>query len=152
MLPTEFKIREPLPDDVEYLLKTWSREIEQTQPRYADGHSAFPQRLFYDEYQTKVIAPLMRKAHARVVVPTSDVTYIAAFVVANVFPSASTAIVHFAYTRPPFRRLGLATAALEDMGYREGHEIIATHWTNYLRRFKRPDLIFNDLVLYGVIQ
>lgn len=147
---TLFKIRPVLPDDVEYVLKTWCREIEQTKPRFANGMAACPKRLFFDEYQEKVVVPLTRKAQARVITTVADLTYIAGFVVANPLPECNTTIVHFAYTRPPFRRLGLATAALEDIGYVKGHEIVATHWTKYLNRFTRPDLILNEYVLYKV--
>jgi hypothetical protein len=148
--PSSFKVRGVLPDDVEFILKTWTREIERTKPRRADGSSAFPKRLFFDQYQRDVIVPLMTKAYGRVVVPVDDVSLIACFVVGNVIPEARTSVVHFAYTRPPFRRLGLAKAALEDLDHVDGYELVATHWTRYLNRFERADLVYNDLVLYHV--
>lgn len=157
MIPTEFKVRRPLPDDVEYMIKTWGREIAHAQPRklFRDKKStfqasAFPQRLFYDEYQREVILPLTRKAQARVVCPVSDPEMIACFVVGESFPEVKTFVAHFAFTRPAFRRLGLCRAACEDIGYAEGHEIVATAWTRFLNRFDRADLIYNWLTLFQV--
>ncbi len=146
---SDFKVRGVLPDDVEYLLKTWGREVEASKPHYPNGKPAMPKRLFFDEYQL-VMQALIRSTHARVVVPATDSSFIAAFVIANVYPDATTALVHFAYTRPPFRRLGLCTAALQDLGYEPGFELVATHWTKYMNRIMRDDLIFNDYALYGV--
>lgn len=136
-------IRRPVPSDVEFMLKTWLREYRRAVPR------SFPDRLYYNEFQ-KVILALTRKSDARVICAADDSNFIAGFVVGNVYPEAQTAVVHFAYVRPPFRRSGLATAALEDMGYAPGMEIVATHWHPHLDRFRLSNLIYNPHVLYKV--
>lgn len=143
-----FKIREPLPDDIEFILKTWSREIEKTKPRFADGSSCCPKRIFFNQYQKRVIVPLMSKCTARVIVPTSDPSYICGFVVGRYMP-ATAMVIHFAYVRPPFRRMGLCSESLRDMGW-VSEEIVATHWTRYLNRFQIPGLILNEYLIYGV--
>lgn len=143
MISPEFKIRKPVPSDVEFLLKTWLREYRRALPR------RLPDRLYYNEFQ-RVILALTRKSDARVVCDAKDANYICGFVVGNNYPAEKTAVVHFAYMRPPFRRLGLGTAALEDMGYQVGHEIVATHWHPYLDRFEQKELIYNPYVLYKV--
>lgn len=138
-----FKVRKPVPSDVEFILKTWLRE-------YRRGVSqAMPDRLYYNEFQ-KVILALTRKSDARVICAENDSNYICGFVVGNSYPEASTFVCHFAYMRPPFRRMGLAASALADMGYDEGDEIVATHWHPFLDRFRRKDLIYNFLTLYKV--
>lgn len=136
-------IRRPVPSDVEFMLKTWLREYRRAVPR------SFPDRLYYNEFQ-KVILALTRKSDARVICAADDPNFIAGFVVGNVYPEAKTAVVHFAYVRPPFRRVGVTTAALKDMGYRSDMEIVATHWHPYLDRFRLNNLIYNPHVLYKV--
>lgn len=140
---SEFKIRRPVPSDVEFLIKTWLREYRREVP------AAMPDRLYYNEFQ-KVILALTRKSDARVICAVGDANYICGFVVGTSYAAEKTAVVHFAYMRPPFRRLGLVTQALEDMGYEVGHELVASHWHPYLDRFQRKDLIFNPFILYKV--
>lgn len=153
---TEFRVRRPVADDTEFLIKTWSREAYASQP-WRDAPegggrkvSAFPARLFYDTYQREVIVPLFAKADARVVCPAQDASLIESFVVAKVFPEHRTTVVHFAYTRNAFRRLGLVKAALEDMGWSSDHEVVATMWSATLRKCTRQELIYNPFALYGV--
>lgn len=136
-------IRKPVPSDVEFMLKTWLREMRRSFPRN------FPDRLYYNEFQ-KVILALTRKSDARVICAADDPNYIAGFVVGNAYPEAQSAVVHFAYMRPPFRRMGLTTESLKDMGYEAGFELIATHWSPYMDRFRINELIYNPLTLYKV--
>ncbi len=149
MMIPEFKVRGPLPDDDGYILKTMGRDIESSNHRYPDGTPCMPKRLFFKEFEI-VAKHLMRVSPARVVVPVSDASFIAAFVIAQCEPANKIIIVHYAQTRPPFRRLGLVKAALEDLGYEPGFEIIATHWTKFMNRVQRNDLILNERLLYGV--
>jgi hypothetical protein len=136
-------VRRPVPTDVEFMLKTWLREYRRAMPR------AFPDRLYYNEFQ-KIILALTRKSNARVVCTTNDPNFIVGFLVGDVYPEYETAVVHFAYMRPPFRRYGFARQALLDMAYQDGYEIIATHWTPYMDRFRIKQLIHNPYVLYKV--
>ena len=138
-----YTIRRPVPSDVEFMLKTWLREYRRAVPRN------MPDRLYYNEFQ-KVILALTRKSDARMVCSAEDPNFICGFVVGTAYPAEGTAVVHFAYMRPPFRRMGLVTKALEDMGYEMGDEVVATHWHPYLDRFRRNELIYNPLVLYKV--
>ncbi len=138
-----YKIRRPVPSDVEFMLKTWLREMRKSYPR------SFPDRLYYNEFQ-KVILALTRKADARVICSATDANFIAGFVVGNVYAPQKTAVVHFAYIRPPFRRTGMVTNSLIDMGYEPGFEIVATHWSPYMDRFRIDSLIYNPFTLYKV--
>lgn len=136
-------IRRPVPTDVEFMLKTWLREMRRAYPRN------WPDRLYYNEFQ-RVILALTRKSGARVICVTDDPNFIVGFLVGNAYPESRTAVVHFAYMRPPFRRYGFARRALEDMGYQDGFEIVATHWSPYMDRFRLYQLIYNPLTLYKV--
>jgi hypothetical protein len=146
-LPQEFYVRRVLPDDVEYIMKTWGREVYAWQP-YKIGvnklrMNATPARLFYKDYQETVMIPLFRKAEGRVVCPRRDPSVIASFLVGEAYPEYHSAIVHFAYTRVEYRRAGLARAALCDLGYTPGDEVIATEWSRTLHHFSNPELIFH---------
>lgn len=151
-----FKVRKPVADDVEYIMKTWCAEVYHAQPKrpaLLNGRRlpVWPARLFFRQYQTDVIIPLVAKADCRVVCPEADANIIECFVVAKHLPEANICVVHFAYTRLPLRRLGLCRAALQDIGWREGEdELVATEWTRGLAGFTRDDLILNRLALYGV--
>lgn len=138
-----FVIRRPVPSDVEYMLKTWLRKMRAAYPRQ------LPDRLYYNDFQAVILA-LTRKADARVICSADDPSYICGFVVGTVYPDAETAVVHFAYMRSPFRRMGLVTKALEDMGFKNTYEIVATHWHPYMDRFRLSNLIHNPWVLYKV--
>lgn len=141
----EFTIRRPVPSDVEFMLKTWLREMRKSYPR------AYPDRLYYNDFQGSVLA-LTRKADARVICTTNDPNYIVGFVVGNTYGDVDTTVLHFAYIRPPFRRLGLASAALADLGHKPGREIVATHWHPYLDKFdlRKLNLLYNPTVLYAI--
>lgn len=145
MQAPEFTIRRPVGTDVEFIIKTWAREMRRSYTR------KFPDRLYYNEFQ-KIILSLTSKAQARVICLADDANYIAGFVVAEVFPEARTTVVHFAYVRPPMRRLGLASEALRGLGHVDGFELVATFWHPYLERFDRRDLIHNPFALLGIKQ
>lgn len=145
MIDPSFTIRQALPSDMEFLLKTTMRELRAFEPR------SMPDRIWYQEMQGVVFA-LTRKCHARVVCDAASPDTICGFVFGEVYPEAKTTVVHFAYMRPAFRRLGLMRAALEDLGWKRGHEIVATHWSAYLDRFnlRALNLLYNKFVLYTV--
>jgi hypothetical protein len=138
-----FTIRKPVPSDVEYMLKTWLREMRKAYPR------SYPDRLYYNDFQ-QIIMQLVAKADARVICSASDPNYICGFVVGSCVAEADTMVVHFAYMRSPFRRAGLVTQALQDMGLVKGYEIVATHWSPYMDRFRINELIYNPTVLYSI--
>lgn len=167
----EFRIRKPVADDVEYILKTWLREAHVAQPQRlqeraralagnehasVEWTAAWPGRLFFPDYQAEVIVPCMQRNDARIICPTADVNIIESVVLGRYAPpvdpdGAGCMVVHFAFTRPAFRRLGLARAALQDMGWREGQdELVASWWSKYLNRFTRRDLLLNPLTLWKV--
>jgi len=145
MKSPEFTIRKPVASDVEFIIKTWAREMRRAYTR------KFPDRLFYNEFQ-KIILSLTSKAQARVICLSDDANYIVGFVVGEHFAAAKTLVVHFAYIRPPMRRLGLGAEACASLGYQPGDEIVATFWHPYLDRFERKDLIHNPFVLMGIKQ
>lgn len=122
-----YKIRGAVPSDVEFILKTWGREMRR-------AYRAMPDRLFYHEFQ-KIMLALVSKSHARVICSATEPDFIAGFVVGTWHADAKTMVLHFAYLRPPLRRMGLCRAALEDMGYVWKEEIVATFWHPYLSRF-----------------
>ena len=138
-------VRKPVPSDVEYLLKTWGREHRRALPR------ALPDRLFYPEFQ-KIMYSLVSRTDARVICAAEDPNYIIGFVIGEVHADAQTAVIHFAYVRSPFRRAGFTRAALEDMGWRPGYEIVASHWSDYVARFdlKALNIVYNPYILYSV--
>lgn len=149
-LSAQWRIRNVLPDDVEYVIKTWAREAHAAQPTRRDSekhgtHPAEPGRLFYPKFQAEVILPLFKKAEARIVCPASDITVIASFAVGRKVDD--TFACFFAYTRHEFRRLGLARAALADMGYEDGQDIACAAWSSTLSRFSSPLVIYDSLLL-----
>lgn len=170
----QFKLRAPVSGDVEYILKTWSREAHAAEPRKRqqvseaspearrgraeaeEWTSAWPQRLFYRDYAAEVIVPLMQRSTARVVCPEADANIIECVFVAQYCPPASPEqpgqlVTHFAFTRPAFRRMGFARACAQDLGWREGQdELVASWWSPYLSRFTRRDLLLNRLSTYSV--
>lgn len=155
-----FCIRKPVADDVEFIMKTWMREVQGCQPRRLarDGAwiPAWPDRLFYRDYQHEVLLPLFARSEARVICPRADANIIECVVVGKYSAPPSPEgqgcmVVHFAYTKPPVRRFGLCRAALQDLGWREGQdEIVATEWSKYMSRFQREDLCLNRFALFQV--
>lgn len=149
-LSAQWRIRSVLPDDVEYVIKTWAREAHEASPRRRDTvkhgtHPAEPGRLFFPKFQSEVILPLFKKAEARIVCPASDISVIASFAVGRLV--ADTFACYFAYTRAEFRRLGLARAALADMGYADGSDIACAAWSSTMSRFSSPFVVYDHLLL-----
>ena len=123
-------------------MKTWGREA-----KHCNMFHGMPDRLFYNEFQ-KIMLALVQKQQARVICDASEPDVIMGFVVGQWYPDADTFVAHFAYVRPAFRRLGMLRAALADMGYREGSEIVCTLWNSYIQRFKLDCMIYNPLVIW----
>ncbi len=143
MTPNSFTIRQAVPSDHAYILKTWMREMRRS------VSNAYPDRHFYNDWQKKILA-LTRKAGCRVICTANDPSYIVGFIVGNVYDEYDTAVIWFAFVRPPFRRLGLAAAALSDLGHKPGHEIVAPDWTSFAERLdrKKLNLLHNPSIMW----
>lgn len=141
-MSTPFRIRRAVPSDVEYILKTWGREMRGSYVR-------MPERLFYNWFQG-IMLRLVQTQDARVICDPSDPDVIWGFCVGKWVPEARIMTVHFAYVRPAFRRLGLTTAALKDMGYEDGCEVVATFSSRYIERFRNDLFIYNPDVAWGL--
>lgn len=139
----EFIIRQAVPSDHGYILKTWMREMRESTSR------AYPDRLFYNDWQKKILA-LTRKADARVICTANDPSYICGFVVGNTYEDLDTCVIWFAFMRAPFRRLGLCAAAMQDMGHKPGYEIVAPDWTDFADRLdlKKLNLVHNPSITW----
>lgn len=132
-MTNQFVLRQAVPSDMGYILKTWMRTMRDACSK------AYPDRLFYNDWQKKILA-LTRKSDARVICTANDPSFICGFVVGNVYSDVDTTLVWFAFMKPPFRRLGLVSAALADMNHALGYEIVAPDWHPYLERFDRKQL------------
>ncbi len=137
-----YRIRYAVPSDVEFLLKTWGREMKES-----GMFKGMPGRLFFNEFQAVMLA-LTQKQQCRVICDAKEPDVIYGFVVGSWQPQADTFLAHFAYVRPAFRRLGMCRAAMLDMGYREGAEIVASAWNSYVARFKLDCLIYNPFLIW----
>lgn len=153
------RIRDAHPDDVHYVIKTWCREHRFNKPQH------MPDRLYYQEQQ-KVIGQLASKSQLKVACAPDNLSAIYGFAVGKQL-SDTTLLAHYVYTRNEWRRLGVARALIQALGYREGMELVATHWSKHLskiteerykergrlrHRIKYPFLIFNDYLLHGLLK
>lgn len=154
------RIRDPHPDDINYIIKCWAREFRYYFPKH------LPDRLYYQEQQ-KVIGQLASKSILKVACAPDNLSAIYGFAVGKVQPEASTLLLHYVYTRAEWRRLGIAKALVHALGYTEGMEVVATHWSNQLSKItedrrmvrgkaqytiKYPFLIFNPFLMHGLMK
>ena len=142
-LDPQFKVRLAESGDVNFILKTWLRESRRATPR------AMPDSLFYNEF-TKIIHLIIPKSEARILCAADDPQYIVAFAIGTTYLDIGTTVLHFCYTRPPFRRLGFIKEMMFELGYKPGYEIVATHWSEIAYKLLRDDLIYNPYILYSV--
>jgi hypothetical protein len=117
----------------------------------AQQPATFPREEFYEDFQEKVILPLMKISEARLASSPGDLDHVAAFMIGRYFPSMSVLHLHFAYTRLEFRRLGLQRELMRGLGWKDGDKIIATHWTKDLHQGPlRGKLVYNPYSLYRI--
>ena len=140
----ETRLRPFLPSDVHYVLKTFLRDMHYSKSKLT------PDKLFYEDMQN-VFMSLTHRANAFIACDPMDPNFIHGFVVGKTFPHIKACVVHYAFVRREFRRLGIGKQLLQGLGFEEGeHEVIATHTSPLLEKFKRTDLVYNRRVLYDV--
>ena len=140
----ETRLRAFIPSDVNYVLKTFLRDMHYSKSRLT------PDKVFYEDLQN-VFMSLTHRADAWIACDPNDPNFIHGFVVGRTFPDINACVVHYAFVRREFRRLGIGKELLKGLGFIEGkHEVVATHTSPILEKFKRNDLIYNRRVLYDV--
>lgn len=151
-IPT-IRIRGGWPEDVEYVIKSWLRDYKRTLPRNTPGRTYYPA-------QQQVIGVLASTSTIKVACDANDMNMIYGFAVGQAHPELKTLVVHYVYIRDTWRRLGIAKALIKELGYQDGWEIVATHWTNYLERLatmgpqrvKYPFLVYHQYLLYSLFR
>lgn len=138
---SEVEVRQGCEADIPFIFSTWLRS-------YRDN-SFFAKRIknsiFFDGHH-KVIEHLLQKPGLQVLVAHagSDANTIFGYLVTE--PAAK--VVHFAYVKKSFRRLGIAKALLDHFGA-DLNECQFTHWTFDLDSIlpKFPLITYNPYAL-----
>lgn len=134
----------PLADEIGYIMKTWGREERKNQPRM------YPDRLFYSNFGA-IMSGLAKRSDCIVACNPDDINQIIGFAVGKCVPELDIMMMHFAYVRPEFRRLGIGKEMCVRLGYDASrHEMVMTHTSRDVERIDRKGrpIIYNPHSIY----
>lgn len=118
----EVETREGTEADVAFVFATWLRCYKRS--------SQFARHIRNDTFFAMhhlVVERILARARVTVAHPAGDPETILGYLVSE--PHAGGMLVHWLYTKAPFRRLGVATALLSTIGIEPGR-VTFTHWTH----------------------
>ena len=131
------RIRAAGEDDSAFIYSTWLKS-------YAGHNKNVPKRIIW-EYEDEKVRELLSSAITLVAVGDSVDSSgdIYSFMCGERFPSGL--VVHYCYTKAPFRKFGIAKALLETFEYKQG-ELLTLSYRPYIAKDLRRrgyNLLFN---------
>jgi hypothetical protein len=144
-IESQVSLRSGRPTDKGFIYQTWLRSFV-----LGSGFCrGIPRRIAY-AYQERLVKKIMETAEVLIVHPRNIPDQIIGYVVVERHRDAGL-VLHYAYTKEAYRRLGVAKmlilAAKGAFGITEKY-ITCTHMTlDVSRNIKREDLIYNPYLL-----
>ena len=136
----------PMADEIGYIMKTWGREERK-------NHSAlYPDRLFYANFGA-IMTALAQRSDCVVACNPDSINDIIGFAVGKCAPEMGVMLMHFAYVRAEFRRLGVCKEMCARLGYDSSkHELVMTHTSKTIEKINRKGrpIIYNPHSLYRI--
>lgn len=142
------ELREFEPADANFVFHTWLKS-------YRRKIHSCPDKLYYP-HQQSVIARVCGDSMCLVACDRDNPAFILSYVVGE--PSRGRHVdipmlVHYAFTKLSYRRLGILRALLTQMGWLNRREIHVSHWTRSCRELQEARafrLINNPYLLMGL--
>lgn len=117
-------------DDAKFILHSWLKSMR---GMYRDAKDAD----YYDGAQARILR-CSKRAKVVIAADIEKPWFIYGYCVADEPASdADPLVVHYAFVKNPYRRQGIGTALLEELGWHPGRLVVATHWNFYLKDIKR---------------
>ena len=145
----ELDYRDFDPGDTNFIFHTWLKS-------YRKRVHTCPDRLYFP-YQQALIARLCQRSRCTVACNKTDPSFILGYAIAQPFRNAADLkeplVVHFAFTKLSYRRLGILRALLIQLGWVPGRPIHVSHWTFACREIEEAGkfvLINNPYTLMDV--
>lgn len=132
----QLTIRRGCEDDVPFIFNSWLTSVWESTRNIR-------KTVFFNNHKL-VIEKLLAKSQVWVVSSPEDSAHILAWLVCE--PHKKFTIMHYIYTKAPYRRMGIATKLKEIMG---PVELVGSHATNFSRTLESSwKMITNPYILY----
>lgn len=127
-----FSIRPMQPSDVSLVMESWLGTW-----KTARAAGCIPNNLF-DQVQTALIDQLLvRGMHIDVITPSNRPSQVMGWIAYEPDPkSPGKSIIHYVFTKAPFRRRGIAATLIARVGNGDGR-FVYTHETSFARYWPR---------------
>ncbi len=125
--------RRAVPEDLNFIRKNG---LKITYDWYRRTKRATHSKAFYNS-RDQWLTRLFQFCPVVVATDKQDPGFIYGFAAGWAYDDGS-AMVHFLYVRPEFRRRGLAKKLLATMGYNWGAPMVATAWSHFLKSYCPP--------------
>jgi hypothetical protein len=132
-------IRPAVPEDIGFILSTWSREYHKTYP------FNFIPNAIYVPHQTKLIHAIISTTPVNVACIEDDPNTIVGFI-CGVPHDQRNVILHYAVVKGIFRRLGVFQQMLSTLDHKDKN-IICTHMFNLFKTLKNKYSFIYDPTL-----
>jgi hypothetical protein len=132
-------IRESVPDDYGYILKTFTQELHKVHP-----YNFIPNKIFFPHY-TELLNKILNTSTTVVSCLSDEPQTIAGYLIAE--PRKDSLVIHWGATKGIFRRLGVLTSLLNHFNHQD-KLIVCTHFFNLFKNKKdKYNLIFDPTYL-----
>ena len=127
----DFIIRPAVDGDRNFIFSTWLRSFRY----HGELVRHVPNDIYYKYHQQVIERIMARGAQALVIADKNDINTVFGYVITE-----GSTVVHFAYVKKAFRRMGFLRAALDNKT-----EWTFTHWTAVCNQltYKYPNLQYN---------
>lgn len=141
LLKSQIRIRVATEADINFIFNSWLKCYR---------HSVFAKQMqneVYFDAQHKLIEALLKRCTVLIACNDADVSQIYSYGVGEKVDGQL--VVHFIYTKEPYRKLGVALTLLEALGHKDGSAYFFTHKTHQSERLeKKHPLVYHPYLAF----
>lgn len=127
---SDYTFRKLLPEELPQVLEAWAGSFRSS--RYA---GCIPNDKFYDVTYDAIQQLINRGMHITVLVLASRPEQMLAWIAHETDPVEHQPVIHYAFTKAPFRRRGLSRILLDHVGAKRGDKFLYTFCTSYAKHY-----------------
>lgn len=138
----EIVVRDAVQEDLPLIYNSWLKQYRESPFTVGISNS-----VYYTQHR-KLIDGLISRAEIKIACDSNDPTKIYSWACGERY---EVPVIHFAYTKKPYRNCGLAKILLKELGCTDDDHIVTTHFMKYRnsrQNNKDKKIVYNPYLIY----